>query len=153
MRHLAKAGGPKKLAYAKEKQLVYGMHKRNWSRETLVNGWRGKRVKVVVMGKVSGEDNGVVATVENPATTQEPVKRIGKRVVHRSNIVDFSFLGWLLYKVGILHSIGIEAFLAKSKAPFKTSCNTTISDPILETKGLFESELILQTLTHVLDVI
>ena len=108
---------------------------------------------MVVMGKVSGEDNGVVATVDNPATTQEPVKRIGKRVVHRSNIVDFSFLGWLLYKVGILHSIGIEAFLAKSKPPFKTSCNTTISDPILETKGLFESELILQTLTHVLDVI
>ena len=112
MRHLANAGEPKKPAYAKEKQLVYGMHKRNWSREILVNGWRGKGVEMVVMGKVSGEDNGVVASVENPATTQEPVKRIGKRVVHRSNIIEFKFLGWLSCKVRILYKTGFEAFLA-----------------------------------------
>ena len=94
MRHLANAGEPKKLAYARKKQLLYGMHKRNWSRETLVGDWKGKEVEMVVMGKVSGEDNGVVASVENPATMQEPVKRTGKRVVHRSNIVEFSYLSW-----------------------------------------------------------
>ena len=82
MRHLANAGGPKKPAYAREEQLLHGMHKRNWSRETLVSDWRGKEVEMVVLGKVSGEDNGVVASVENPATTQEPVKRVGKRVIH-----------------------------------------------------------------------
>ena len=43
-----------------------------------MNGWRGKRVEVVVMGKVSDEDNGVVASAENLATTQELVKRIEK---------------------------------------------------------------------------
>ena len=93
MKHLANAGEPKKLAYVKEKQLLYGMHKRNWSREALVDDWEGKKVKLVVVREVSGEDNGAVAIAEKPATTQEPVKRIGKRVIHRSNIVKFRFIG------------------------------------------------------------
>ena len=74
---------------------MYEMHKRNWVGGTLVDDWRGKGVEMVVMGKVSGEDNGVVATVEKPATMQEPVKRIEKTVVHQSNIVEFSYMGWL----------------------------------------------------------
>ena len=111
MWHLANAGEPKKPAYAREEQLLHGMHKRNWSRETLVSDWRGKEVEMVVMGKVSGKDNGVVASVENPATTQEAVKRIEKRVVHQSNIVEFSYLGWLSCKVKTIDKTSSEAFL------------------------------------------
>ena len=99
---------------------MYGMHKRNWSRKTLVGDWRGKEMEIVVMGKVSGEDNGVVASVENPATTQEPIKRIGKRVVHRNNIIEFNFLGWLFYKVRIIRGISSGAFFAKSGPLFRT---------------------------------
>ena len=108
---------------------------------------------MVVVIEVSGEDNGAVAFAENPATTQELVKRIEKKVVHRSNIVKFGYLGWLLCKVKIFDKTRFEAFLAKSRPPFRTSCNTTISDPILKTIGSFESELIPQTLPYMLDVI
>lgn len=118
MRHLANAGEPKKLAYARKKQLLYGMHKRNWSRETLVGDWKGKEVEMVVMGKVSGEDNGVVASVENPATMQEPVKRTGKRVVHRSNIVEFSYLSWLSCKVRIIRGTSFRALFCEIRTPF-----------------------------------
>ena len=128
MSHLANAGEPKKLAYARKKQLVYGMHKRNWTRETLVGDWRGKEVEMVVMEKVSGEDNGVVASVEKPATMQEPVKRIGKRVVHRSNIVEFSYLGWLSCKVRIIRGTSSGGLFAKSGPPFKTSSEPPISE-------------------------
>ena len=110
-------------------------------------------MEVVVMGKVSGEDNGAVASAENPATTQELVKRIEKKVVHRSNIVEFGYLGWLLCKVKIFDKTRFEAFLAKSGPPFRTSCNTTISDPILKTIELFELKLISQTFPYMLDVI
>ena len=34
---------------------------------------------MVVIEKVSGKDNGVVASTENPAITQKPVKRIKKK--------------------------------------------------------------------------
>ena len=44
----------------------------------------GRGYEVVVMGKVSDEDNGAVASAENPATAQELVKRIEKKVVHSS---------------------------------------------------------------------
>ena len=39
-------------------------------------------MEIVVMKKVSNEDNSVVASMENPATTQEPVKRMKKKVIH-----------------------------------------------------------------------
>ena len=131
MRHLANAGGPKKLAYAKEKQLVYEMHKRNWSEETLVDNWRGKGAEVVVVREVSDEDNGVVATVGKPATMQEPVK-IGKRVIYRNNIVEFSYLGWLSCKVRTTCRTRSEGLFAKSEPPFKTRSETFISDLIFQ---------------------
>ena len=74
---------------------------------------------MVVMREGSGEDNGAVAFVENPATTQELVKRVERRVVHRSRIVEFSYLGWLLCKVKIIDKIRFEAFLVKSGPPFR----------------------------------
>ena len=83
---------------------------------------------MVVMEKVSGEDNGAVASAENPATTQELVKRIEKKVVHWSNIVEFSYLGSRLCKVKIFEKTRFEAFLAKSEPPFRTRCK----DPSLE---------------------
>ena len=119
----------------------------------MVDDWKGKKVKMVAVREVSGEDNGAVATAERPATMRELVKRTGKRIVHRSNIVEFNFLGWLSCKVKILHSTGFKAILAKSGPPFRTSCNTTISDPILKTIGSFKSELIPQTLPYMLDII
>ena len=121
IRHLANAEGPKKLAYVKEKQLLYKMHERNWSKGTLVNDWRRKGLEVVVMGKVSGEDNSVVASVESPATMQEPVRRIGKRVFYRNNMVEFNFLSWLSCKVKTIDKTSSEAFFAKSGPPFRTS--------------------------------
>ena len=133
MSHLANAEEPKKPAYAREEQLLYRMHKRNWTRETLVGYWRGKEVEMVVMGKVSGEDNGAVASVENPATTQEPVKRIGKTVVHRNNIVEFSYLGWLSCKVKTICGTNSEAFFAKSRPPFRTSSEDASSEVGFET--------------------
>lgn len=48
---------------------------------------------MVAMREVSGEDNGAVAIAERPATMQEFIKRIGKRIIYRSNIVEFNFLG------------------------------------------------------------
>ena len=133
MWHLANAEEPKKVAYAREEQLLHGMHKRNWSRETLVSDWRGKEVEMVVIGRVSGEDNGVVAFAENPATTQEAVKRIEKRVVDRSNIVEFSYLGWLSCKVKTIDKTSFEAFLVKSGRPFRTSPEDSNSELGFET--------------------
>ena len=108
---------------------------------------------MVVVREVSGEDNGAVVTAERPAIIQELVKRIEKRIVHKSNIIEFNFLGWLLCKIRILYKIGFKVFLARSGPLFRINCNTTISDPILETMGSFESELNPQTIPYVLDVI
>ena len=48
---------------------------------------------MVIMEKVSGEDNGIVVSADNPAITQEPVKRIKKKVIYRSNRIKFNYLG------------------------------------------------------------
>ena len=128
MRHLANAGEAKKPSYAREEQLLYGMHKRNWSRETLVGQWVEKKVEVVVMREGSGEDSGAVACVERPATRHEPVKRVEKRVVYRSRIVEFSYLGWLSCKVKIIDTTRSEAFLVKSGPPFRTSSEKASSE-------------------------
>ena len=83
---------------------------------------------MVVMEKVSGEDNGIVASVENPAMTQEPVKRIKKKVIHRSNIIKFNYLGWLLCKVKTINKINSEVFLVKLGPFFKTSSKNPSSE-------------------------
>ena len=153
MSHLANAGEPKKPAYAREEHLAHEMHNRSWIGEASVDNRKGKRVEVVVIREVSGEDNGVVVIVENPATMQELVKMIEKKIVHRRNIAEFSFLGWLSCKMRILYRTGFEAFLAKSRPPSGTSCDTPISGLILKTIGSFESKLIPQPLPHVLKVI
>ena len=85
-------------------------------------------MEMVVMGKVSGEDNGVVVSTENPATTQEPVKRIKKGVIYRNNIIEFSYLGWLLCKVKTIDKTSSEAFLVKSGPPFRTSSEDLTSE-------------------------
>ena len=83
---------------------------------------------MVVIREGSGKDNGVVASVENPAITQEPVKRVEKRVVYRSKIIEFNYSGWLLCKVKIINKINSEAFLVKSGSPFKTSSEHSSSE-------------------------
>ena len=76
---------------------------------------------MVVIEKVSGEDNGVMVFAENPAITQEPVKRIKKKVIYRSNIIKYNYLGWLLCKVKTINKINSEVFLVKLGPLFKTS--------------------------------
>ena len=120
MSHLANAGEPKKPAYVREEHLVHKMHKRSWIGEALVDNRKGKKAEMVVVRKVSGEDNGVVASVENPATTQEPVKRIGKKVVYQNYIIEFNYLGWLSYKVRIFFEPDFKAFL-RNRDPFAES--------------------------------
>ena len=39
----------------------------NWSKETLVGQWVKKKVKMVIIRKGNGENNGVMVFVENPA--------------------------------------------------------------------------------------
>ena len=34
------------------------------------------------MEKVSGKDNGIIASAENPAITQKPVKKIKKKIIY-----------------------------------------------------------------------
>ena len=36
-------------------------------------------MEMVVMEKVSGEDNGIIVSTENPAIIQKPTKRIKKK--------------------------------------------------------------------------
>ena len=67
MWHLINAKGLKKPACAKNKQLLYGMHDRSWSKKAFVDDWKGKKVKVMVVRQVSGEDNGAVVITEKPA--------------------------------------------------------------------------------------
>ena len=109
-------------------------------------------MEVVVIEKVSGEDNVAVASAENSATTQKLVKRIEKKVVHRSNIVKLGYLGCLLCKVKIFDKTRFEAFLAKSGAHVRTSCNPIISNLILKPMESFELEFISQTFPYMLDV-
>ena len=75
----------------------------------------------MVIEKVSGEDNGVMVSAENPAITQKPVKRIKKKVIHWSNIIKYNYLGWLLCKVKTINKINSEVFLVKLGPLFKTS--------------------------------
>ena len=80
------------------------------------------------MEKVSGEDNGGVASAENPAIMQKPVKRIKKKVIHWSNIVKFNYLGWLLCKVKTIDKISSKVFLVKLGPLFKTSSKNPSSE-------------------------
>ena len=80
------------------------------------------------MEKVSGEDNSVVVSAENPAITQKPVKRIKKKVIHRSNIIKFNYLGWLLCKVKTINKINSEVFLVKLGPLFKTNFKNPSSE-------------------------
>ena len=73
------------------------------------------------MEKVNGKDNGVIISTENPAIMQEPVKRIKKKVIYRSNIIKFNYLGWLLCKVKTINKINSKVFLVKLGSLFKTN--------------------------------
>ena len=45
---------------------------------------------MVVMREGSGEDNGIVVFVENPAIMQELMKRVKKEVIYRSKIIEYN---------------------------------------------------------------
>ena len=63
----------------------------NWSKETLVGQWVKKKVEMVVIREGSGEDNGIMVFVENPAIIQELVKRVKKKVIYRSKVIECNF--------------------------------------------------------------
>ena len=46
----------------------------------------------MVIKEGSGEDNGIMIFVENPAIIQEFVKRVKKRVMHQSKIIECNYL-------------------------------------------------------------
>ena len=85
-------------------------------------------MEMVVMEKVSGEDNGIMVSAENPAIMQEPIKRIKKKVIYRSNIIKFNYLGWLLCKVKTIDKINSEVFLVKLGPLFKTNFKNPSSE-------------------------
>ena len=82
----------------------------NWSKETLVGQWVKKKVEMVVIREGSGKDNGIVVFVENPAIMQELVKRVKKKVIYRSRIIEYNSFRYLLCKVKIINKIKFEAF-------------------------------------------
>ena len=46
---------------------------------------------MVVMREGSGEDNGIVIFVKNPAIMQEFMKRVKKKVIYWSEKIEYSF--------------------------------------------------------------
>ena len=65
---------------------------------------------MVVIREGSGEDNGVVVFVENPAIMQELVKRVKKKVIYRTKIIECNFFRYLLCKIKIINKIRFKAF-------------------------------------------
>ena len=65
---------------------------------------------MVVIREGNGEDNGVMVFVENPAKMQEFVKRVKKKVIYRSKIIEYNSFYYLLYKIKIINKIRFEAF-------------------------------------------
>ena len=47
---------------------------------------------MVVMKEGSGEDNGIVVFIENPVIIQEFMKRVKKKVIYRSKIIECNSL-------------------------------------------------------------
>ena len=58
----------------------------------------------------SGKDNGIMVFMENPAIIQELIKRVKKKVIYRSKIIEYNSFYYLLYKVKIINKIKFEAF-------------------------------------------
>ena len=65
---------------------------------------------MVVIREGNGEDNGIVVFMENPVIMQKLVKRVKKKVIYRSKIIEYNFFRYLLYKVKIINKIRFEAF-------------------------------------------
>ena len=65
---------------------------------------------MVVIREGSGKDNGIVVFMENPAIMQELVKRVKKKVIYRSKIIEYNSFRCLLCKVKIIDKIRFEAF-------------------------------------------
>ena len=45
---------------------------------------------MVIMKEGSGKDNGIMVFMENPAIIQEFVKRVKKKVIYRSKIIEYN---------------------------------------------------------------
>ena len=65
---------------------------------------------MVVIKEGSGKDNGVMVFMENPAIIQELIKRVKKKVIYRSKIIEYNFFRYFLYKVKIINKIKFKIF-------------------------------------------
>ena len=72
--------------------------------------WVKKKVEMVVIKEGSGEDNGIMVFVKNPAIMQKLVKRVKKKVIYRNKIIEYNFFRYLLYKIKIINKIRFKAF-------------------------------------------
>ena len=46
----------------------------------------------MIIREGNGKDNGIVVFMENPAIIQDFIKRVKKRVIHRSKIIEYNYL-------------------------------------------------------------
>ena len=65
---------------------------------------------MVIIREGNGKDNGVIVFVENPAIMQEFMKRVKKKVIYWSKIIEYNFFCYLLYKIKIINKIRFKAF-------------------------------------------
>ena len=64
----------------------------------------------MVIREGNGEDNGVMVFVKNPAIIQEFMKKVKKKVIYRSKIIEYNSFYYLLYKIKIINKIRFKAF-------------------------------------------
>ena len=62
------------------------------------------------MREGSGKDNGIMVFIKNPAIIQELIKRVKKKIIYRSKIIEYNSFRYLLYKIKIINKIRFKAF-------------------------------------------
>ena len=65
---------------------------------------------MVVIREGNGKDNGIMVFMENPAIIQEFIKRVKKKVIYRSEIIEYNSFRYLLCKIKIINKIRFKAF-------------------------------------------
>ena len=67
-------------------------------------------MEIMVIREGNGKDNGIMVFMENPAIIQEFIKRVKKKVIYRSRIIECNSFHYLLYKIKIINKIKFKAF-------------------------------------------
>ena len=72
--------------------------------------WVKKKMEMVVIKEGNGKDNGVIVFIKNPAIIQELIKKVKKKVIYRSRIIEYNSFYSLLYKIKIINKIRFKTF-------------------------------------------